>query len=92
MIINISSITVRDVDAIQGEWEIHTLSLSLHKNYDVYVLIDENKNVYLKPIKCYYESEFERIFNFGIMCKDFDINKTVLVVKPTNFYTNFIRS
>ena len=59
MIINISSITVRDVDAIQGEWEIHTLSLSLHKNYDVYVLIDENKNVYLKPIKCYYESEFE---------------------------------
>lgn len=91
--IHISSLTVRDADPIErGTWETHTLSLSSHKNYDVYVLVDEKQNVYLKPIKYYSESEFERIFNLGIMGRNFDANKTVLVVNPTNFHTNFIKS
>ena len=91
--IHISSLTVRDADTIEGgKREKHTLSLSSHKNYDVYVLVDEKQNVYLKPIKYYSESEFERIFNLGIMGRNFNTNKTVLVVRPNDFHTNFIQS
>lgn len=91
--IHISSITVRDTDLIEeGTWKKYTLSLSSQKNYDVNVFVDEKQNVYLKPIICYFESEFERIFNLGNMCRNFDTNKTVLVVRPNDFHKNFIRS
>ena len=86
-----TNITVRDVESTpNGTWERYTLNVDIRKDFIVDVLID-NEIVYLRPTRRYFSSEFEKIFNFGIMCKDYDENKVVKVVFPKDYYKIFLK-
>ncbi len=86
-----TKITVRDVESTpNGIWERYTLNVDIRKDFIVDVLID-NEIVYLRPTRRYFSSEFEKIFNFGIMCKDYDENKVVKVVFPKDYYKIFLK-
>ena len=86
-----TKITVRDVESTpNGIWERYTLNVDIRKDFIVDVLID-NEIVYLRPTRRYFSSELEKIFNFGIMCKDYDENKVVKVVFPKDYYKIFLK-
>ena len=57
--------------------------------YQIYVAVDTNNTVYMKPYRPYSSREFEELFGFGIMCQGYDENKTIQVTAPDNYYTNF---
>ena len=57
--------------------------------YQIYVAVDSNNTVYMKPYTPYYSKEFEELFDFGIECRKYDKNKTIQVIKPDNYYTHF---
>ena len=58
-------------------------------SYNIYIYVDDNKNVFMKPYTSYHSSEFESLFGFGIMCKGYDENKTIQVIAPHNYYKHF---
>ena len=58
-------------------------------SYNIYIYVDDNKNVFMKPYTSYHSSEFESLFGFGIMCKGYDENKTIQVIAPDNYYKHF---
>ena len=60
-------------------WKIGFVTIRLKgnlnkKKYKVYFL-EENKKIYIKPFKLYYEFEFEYIFNLKSKCENYDENK-----------------
>jgi hypothetical protein len=75
------NVTWHLVDIMQGRF-----SLDLYK---IYVAVDSNNTVYMKPYTPYYSKEFEELFDFGIACHKYDENKTIQVIHPDNYYTNF---
>ena len=84
-----TNITVKDVESPPtGTWKKYTLYVDIRKDFLVDVLI-ENETVYLKPTKPYYSAEFEKMFNFGINCNNYDKNKVVEVVFPKDYYKYF---
>lgn len=84
-----TKITVRDVESLpSGTWKKYTLYVDVGKDFIVNVLIKE-KTVYLKPTTRYYSAEFEKMFNFGIQCVNYDENKVVKVVSPEDYYKYF---
>ena len=58
--------------------------------YQVYVAVDSDNTVYMKPYMAYYSNEFEELFGFGIACHKYDENKTIQVVNPDKYHTNFL--
>ena len=42
----------------------------------------------MKPFTPYTSNEFERLFNFGIQCQNYNDNK-VIIVNDTDYYKNF---
>ena len=58
-------------------------------SYKIYIYVDHNNNVFMKPYTPYHSSEFESLFGFGIMCKEYNKNKVVQVIAPNNYYTHF---
>lgn len=58
-------------------------------SYNIYIYVDDNKNVFMKPYTSYHSSEFESLFGFGIMCKGYDENKTIQVIAPHNYFKHF---
>jgi hypothetical protein len=58
-------------------------------SYNIYIYVDDNKNVFMKPYTSYHSNEFESLFGFGIMCKGYDENKTIQVIAPHNYYKHF---
>ena len=84
-----TKITVRDVESLpSGTWKKYTLYVDVGKDFIVDVLI-KNETVYLKPTRPYYSAEFEKMFNFGINCNNYDENKVVEVVFPKDYYKYF---
>lgn len=80
--ISLRSITAHTVDNVIGAvWEPYTLHFNNYKEYNVYVYRDEKKDIYMKAMERYYSEEFERLFDFGISCKNFDENKVIKVVR-----------
>lgn len=58
-------------------------------SYKIYIYIDHNNNVFMKPYTSYHSSEFETLFGYGIMCKGYDENKTIQVIAPHNYFKHF---
>ena len=76
------SITAHTVDNVSDAvWEPYTLHFNNYKEYNVYVYRDEKKDIYMKAMERYYSEEFERLFDFGISCRNFDENKVIKVVR-----------
>ena len=59
-------------------WSLVNIPVSHFKSYEVYAC-KVNSEIYIKPSKIYLNKEFEEIFNFGIGCVNFDLNKVVWV-------------
>jgi len=38
-------------------------------------------DVYLRPVRPYYNAEFEALFQFGIGCMDYDENRMIKISK-----------
>lgn len=84
-----TKITVKDVESPPtGTWKKYTLYVDIRKDFIVDVLI-KNETVYLKPTRPYFSAEFEKMFNFGINCNNYDENKVVEVVFPKDYYKYF---
>lgn len=73
--------------APSGEWKKTTWSrdplsvgVGSTNEFEVYELKDGD-NVYLRPIRPYYVCEFERLFQFGICCEDYDENRIIKISK-----------
>tara|TARA_R110002012_G_C11624664_1_gene609326 strand:- start:759 stop:1106 length:348 start_codon:yes stop_codon:yes gene_type:complete len=84
-------ITVHDVTIVpQGCWNTYTIpfGIELHKAYDIQVLIHD-KDVYMKPKTPYCSAEFEKLFNFGIQCVNYNPQKVVKVRTPDDYYKEF---
>jgi hypothetical protein len=80
--ISLRSITAHTVDNVSDAiWEPYTLHFNNYKEYNVYVYRDKKKDIYMKAMERYYSEEFERLFDFGISCKNFDKNKVIKVVR-----------
>tara|TARA_B100001059_G_scaffold236507_1_gene287376 strand:- start:3982 stop:4263 length:282 start_codon:yes stop_codon:yes gene_type:complete len=75
------NVTWRLVDIMQGRFSLD--------RYQIYVAVDSNNTVYMKPYAPYYSKEFEELFDFGIECHKYDENKTIQVIKPDNYHTHF---
>ena len=88
--ISISNIprVVRDAQEPPGEWKVYTLSFDIDKHIDVNVIV-YNDVVYMKPYRQYFTAEFEKMFNFGIGCVNYDENKTIVVTQPSDYSSNF---
>ncbi len=83
--------TVRDSNIIpNGEWELYSFAKGGYciDIYKIYVCIDNDGSVYMKPYTPYLSFEFEQLFNFGTNCKNYDENK-IIVVTEKNFNTQF---
>ena len=80
--ISLRSITAHTVDNVSDAiLEPYTLHFNNYKEYNVYVYRDKKKDIYMKAMERYYSEEFERLFDFGISCKNFDKNKVIKVVR-----------
>ena len=75
---NCEELTVADVDGLGLTWfrnqEGRVLSSSINWEVD---WATDGEYQYFKPVKKVYQIEFERLFNFQMSCRDFDINKVV---------------
>ena len=84
-----TNITVKDVESPPaGTWEKYNLYVDIRKGFIVDVLI-KDETVYLKATRPYFSAEFEKMFNFGIMCDNYDENKVVKVISPKDYYKYF---
>lgn len=72
--------TLKEDKIPSGIWSICTICVDCRKDFNVKILLHNNE-IYLKPIKPYYMGEFEILFDFGIMCKNYDESRVVLVKK-----------
>lgn len=84
--------SVRDckTDNINCDWllfEISTCGFS-NNTYLIYIATDSSNNIYMNPFTPYTSNEFERLFNFGIQCQNYNDNK-VIIVNDTDYYKNF---
>lgn len=80
---------VKDVNiSPSGDWTEFTYCHEIDKCFLLKFLIDSEK-VYLKPVRPYFNFEFEHMFGFGFQCSGYDKNKIVEVTSPTNYYMNF---
>ena len=59
-------------------------------NYLIYVSLDNNNNIYMKPYIPYMSKEFEELFNFGIQCTNYSDDK-VIMVNDKNYYNQFTK-
>ena len=80
--------TITHDEIPEGNWEDSIIVVNIPrsfdvKNFDVKSLMIDDK-IYLKPKKPYYNNEFERLFNFDFMCKDYDNSRVILVIEPSN--------
>ncbi len=72
-------------------WSLFNIEQKLYSfnSFKIYVYVDNNNTVFMKPYKLYTSREFEELFEFGIMCEGYDENKVIQVTAPDNYYTNF---
>jgi len=85
---------VRDVSVVpSGTWKTYIIAfdITLHDQFELDVLVDNNI-VYFKPTKPHYNGHFERLFDFGIGCSNYDENKVIKVTSPENYYKHFTNS
>ena len=75
------NVTWRLVDIMKGGYSLDI--------YQIYVAVDSDNRVFMKPYMPYYSKEFEELFDFGIACHKYDKNKTIQVIYPDNYYTHF---
>ena len=71
--------------APSGEWKQKILtrpamSVGIGSTNEFEVLeLKDGDNVYLRPIRPYYNSEFETLFQFGIGCANYDENRIIKI-------------
>ena len=77
------------------EWILKTISkdpltvgINGINDFQVYTLIKNNK-VLMKPAGLVFTSEFERLFDFGCGCYNYNPNKIITVTDP-NYINHFI--
>jgi hypothetical protein len=83
--------SIKDVtDIPSGKWNRYIIAfdITIDSQFELDVLIHDN-NVYLKPTTPYFKSEFEQLFDFGICCKNYDVEKVVMVTSPPDYYKYF---
>ena len=86
--------SVRDSKSynMNHQWLLFEISKQGFSNnkYLIYVSLDNNNYIYMKPYKPYMSKEFEELFNFGIQCKNYS-NDKVIMVNDKNYYKQFIK-
>ena len=83
---------VRDCESpVDATWALVDIQQKVYSNstYKINVYVDNNNTVFMKPHTAYYSREFEELFGFGIMCREYDENKVIQVISPKNYSTNF---
>ena len=58
-------------------------------NFQVYTLI-KNNYVLMKPVEPVFTSEFERLFDFGCSCSNYDPNRIIAITSPINYFKYLI--
>ena len=74
-----------------AKWTLFDIEQKLYSfnSFKIYVYVDNNNTVFMKPYQLYTSREFEQLFGFGIMCEGYDENKVVQITEPKNYFTNF---
>lgn len=83
---------VRDCESpVDARWALVDIQQKVYSNstYKINVYVDNNNTVFMKPHTPYYSREFEELFGFDIMCRDYDENKVIQIRKPDNYSANF---
>lgn len=75
----------------RGKWNLFHIEKANYSvdNYKIYILIDSSNNVFMKPYEPYVSGDFERLFDFGVMCTKYSPHKIIMVTEP-KYHTHFV--
>ena len=75
----------------RGEWVLFKFAQGGYSNntFDIYTLVDNEGQTYMKPFQKYNKNEFENLFGFQRGCIDYNDDK-IIFVRDLNFSKQLI--